>query len=405
MRAEEVTVPGGFSTAGLHRLHDVLARHVDDGSVPGLVLAARRGDEVHVEVMGSMAVGGRPMERDARFRISSVTKPITAVAAMSLVEDCVLRLDDPVDDLLPELAAPRVLRRLDGPVEDTVPAVRSVTLRDLLTFRMGTGMLFGDPDEYPVLAALAASGIPTGPPAPDGDPPPDEWIARLAGVPLMHQPGTVWQYHTGAAVLGVLLARAAGRSFDRVVAERVTDPIGMADTAFHVAADRLDRFTTSYVTDPGTGSLLPYDEPDGQWSHPPAFADGGAGLVSTADDLVAFGTALLRGGSLPGGERVLSRPTVELMTTDQLTDEQRAGSGLVLDGLGWGFGMSVVRERTAVGPGPGSFGWDGGLGTTFVVDPAEDLVLVLMTQAAWASPSPPAVARDARTATYAALAD
>ncbi|MEU1801308.1 serine hydrolase domain-containing protein [Streptomyces sp. NPDC019937] len=379
---------GGFSTARLDRMRDVMARHVEKGEAPGLVMALSRRGETHVEVIGTKAVGTEdPMRRDTIFRIASMTKPVIAAAAMILVEECVLRLDEPVDRLLPELADRRVLRRIDGPLEDTVPAIRPITLRDLLTFRLGFGMLAGPrEDTYPVARAAQELGVGVGMPDPAAAPDPDEWMRRLGTLPLMHQPGEKWMYHTGSQVLGVALARATGRPLEAFLRERIFEPLGMADTGFHVPPEKLGRLATSYVADPGTGKLERYDGvEDSRWAAPPAFPDGGGGLVSTVDDYLAFGRMMLDQGRYGDGERILSRPSVELMTTDQLTPAQKAVSGLLpgaWDNLGWGFGVSVVTGRDGVAAVPGRFGWDGGLGTSWASDPAERMVAVLLTQRA-----------------------
>jgi CubicO group peptidase (beta-lactamase class C family) len=428
---------GGLSGRGLRRLHDVLARHVEGGSVPGLVaLVARRG-AVHVEALGSLAVAGdkaaagedhlavsgdqsaaggdqsaggdqgvRPVRRDSIFRVSSMTKPVTAVAALTMVEECLLRLDDPVDDLLPELANRRVLARLDGPLDDTVPAHRPITLRDLLTFSLGYGIVLGPPGDYPIQEALVRARA-YGPPDPVGMPPPDEWLRGLVDVPLVHQPGEQWLYNTGSDVLGVLLARVAGRDLGTVLRERVFDPLGMADTGFHVPAGSLPRLTTHYAPNPATGALHVTDPVDGAWAAPPAFPSGAGGLVSTVDDYLALGRMLLGGGRHPGG-RLLARPTVEAMVSDQLTPAQKAASRWLpgfFENHGWGFGVSVVTRRHSGPAVPGSFGWDGGLGSSWRCDPAEDLVGVLLTSRSQTSATPPAVTVDFWTSAYQAIDD
>ncbi len=390
----------GFSDRGLTRLRDVLARHVDAGRVPGLVAAVSRHGATHVETMGALEVGGGAMPPDALVRISSMTKPVTAVATLLLLEDCVLGLDDPVDELLPELADRRVVRTIDAPVDDTVPAVRPITVRDLLTFRMGFGGYFGP---CPVNDAAAPLQLSVGPPQPQLPPDPDEWMRRFSTLPLMCQPGERWLYHTGADVLGVLIARAAGQPFGDFVRDRIFAPLGMADTAFSIPSADLGRMTTCYATDPESGALSVYDEPAGQWARPPAFPSGGAGLVSTASDFLAFAEMLLR-----GGDPLLSRSSVETMTTDQLTDAQKAVSGFFpdeFDDRGFGFCVGVVTRRVEPAAPIGQYGWDGGLGSIWRNDPSEQLAAVLMTNAMWTSPRPPAVARDFLTATYAAIDD
>ena len=387
-----------FSKTRRQRLHDVMAHHVDRGGVPGLVSLMSRGDEVHVDAIG--------LPRDTIFRIASMSKPITAVAALILAEECRIRLDDPVDRPLPELANRRVLRRLDGPVDDTVSAARPITPRDLLTFCPGFGMLMAPPGTYPVQALIDAQGFTPGPTAPSRDPAPDEWMRRLGSLPLLHQPGGRWMYHTGSDVLGVLIARAAGQPLETFLRERIFEPLGMRDTSFSVPSSKIDRLATSHWTSFATGTYEVYDPgPGGQWSRPPAFPSGGGGLVSTVDDYLAFSRMLLDRG-VYGRERILSRASAETMTTDQLTTAQKAGADLAagyFDHHGWGFGVSVVTRRLDPAAPVGQFGWDGGLGTSWRVDPGEGLIGILMTQRAWTSPSPPDVCRDFWTSVYQAI--
>jgi CubicO group peptidase (beta-lactamase class C family) len=400
---------GGLSAPRLKRLHDVVTGYVERGDVPGLVtLVARRG-EGHVDAIGTMAAGGdEPVRRDTIFRISSMTKPVTAAAAMILVEECAIRLNEPVDRLLPELADRKVLKRPDGPLDETVPAARPVTVRDLLAFTMGLGIVSAEPGTVPIADALTELELGQGMPSPQTPPAPDEWIRRLGTLPLLYQPGERWMYNTGADVLGVLIERASGQPFERFLQERIFGPLGMTDTGFDVPPDRIGRLATSYVVDPASGAAVVYDEPgDSQWSRLPSFPSGGGGLVSTVDDYLAFAD-MLREKGVSRGERILSRPSVEFMTTDQLTAEQKAASGLVPGFFrvhGWGFGVAVVTERTDVAKSAGTYGWDGGMGTSWYNDPAEDLTVILMTQQAWASPTPPGLFQDFWTAAYQAIDD
>ena len=300
---------GGLSKARLGRLHDIMAGYVERGEVPGLVALVSRRGEVHVDAIGAMALGGsEPIRRDTIFRISSMTKPIIAAATLILVEECTLRLDEPVDRLLPELADRRVLTRIDGPLDDTVPAHRPITVRDLLTFRLGFGQMMAPPDAYPILKSASEQQIGMGPPSPSTMPAPDEWMRRLGTLPLMHQPGERWMYNTGSDVLGVLIARAAGQPLEMFLRDRLFAPLGMADTGFSVPVSTLDRLATSYWVAPETGALALYDEAvGGQWSRPPAFPSGAGGLVSTIDDYLTFGQMLLNQGK-HGSTRILSRP-------------------------------------------------------------------------------------------------
>ncbi len=363
---------GGFSSTGLVRVRELLARHVDAGSIPGAVVVLARHGQVHVETTGTLAFEGAgsttPMAADTVFRMASMTKPIAAACAMTLVEDGTLRLDDPVDELLPELADMTVLADPQGPLDGTVAAKRPITLRDLLTFTLGTGMVLAEPGTAPIADALNALRAPS----------PDEWIRGLGTLPLVYQPGERWMYETAANVTGVLIARATGTSFGDALRERICDPLGMRDTAFAVTDANIDRFATAYEfesADAGRPAVV--DGPDGWWSRPPAFESGGGGLVSTADDYLAFATALLTGDS------VLSRRAVSLMTSDHLTPAQKAVSGFrpgYFDTMGWGFGMSVRTHRTHPGPSVGSYGWPGKYGTAWYNDPAEAMTTIVLMQ-------------------------
>jgi len=396
---------GGWSPARLGRVRDAMAGHVERGEVPGLVTLVYRRGEAHADTIGARAFGGNPMRRDTIFRVSSLTKPVAAAAAMVLVEDGRVRLDEPVDRLLPELADRRVLRWLDGPLDDTVPAKRPITLRDLLTMRMGFGFIMGPPDDYPILAAAEEQRLGMGPPKPATPHEPDEWIRRFATLPLMHQPGEQWMYEMGFAVLGVLISRASERPLEAFLRERIFGPLGMEDTGFYVPPEKLDRLVTCYRTNPETGALEPYDgAEDSQWSRPPAFPDARGGLVSTADDYLAFGRMMLDEGE-HGGERILSRLSVELMTTNHLTSEQRASSGSVpvfLGERGWGFGLSTIPSDDAAVATPGRYGWEGGLGTSWSSDPTEDMVGILLTQRL-ASPGSPRIDLDFWATVYGEL--
>lgn len=378
----QATPAGGLSPGRLARVHDAMRRHVDSGQLPGLVtLVSRRGEE-HVDAIGTLAFGSdAPMRRDTIFRLASTTKPITAAAAMVLVEECKLRLDDPVDEWLPELKDRKVLRTIDGPLDDTVPAKRPITLRDLLTFRAGYGEVFFVAGMCPMQQALMEAQLPLSSWPFAGTA--DEFMKRLGDLPLAHQPGERWLYHMSAEILGVLIARVSGKSLGAFLRERILDPLGMKDTDFSVPDAKMDRLPVCYGTDPSTGQLVVLDEArGGLYARPPAFEGGGGGLVSTVDDLLAFGRMMLNKGAY-GRERILSRPSVELMTTDHLTPAQKAASPFfpdIWDVRGWGFGLSIVTRRHEVAGGPGRFGWDGAFGTSWYVDPNEDMVGILMTQ-------------------------
>jgi CubicO group peptidase (beta-lactamase class C family) len=397
---------GGLSAERLSRLDDVLTGNIERGAVPGLVALVSRKGAVHVHVAGSKSIGGPPMRRDTIFRISSMTKPVTAVAAMILVEECKLRLDEPVDSLLPELAERRVLKRIEGPVEETVPANRPITVRDLLTFRMGLGYLF-PMEQIPIHRAVADLGLGPGAPRPSADPAPGEFMRRLGTLPLICQPGERWLYNTPAEVLSVLVARVSGQAFDVFLRERLFEPLGMKDTGFSVPPAELDRLATSYMPNWQSGTLEVYDPAEGgDWSHPPAFANGAGGLVSTADDYLSF-AQMLMGSGRHGKVRILSRSSVELMTADQLTPEQRTTSGFGPEFFadhGWGFCLYIVTRRTQLSS-VGSYGWGGGMGTLWENDPSEEMITILMTQTGQASATPSGVFVDFPTLAYAAIDD
>ncbi|MFG1967255.1 serine hydrolase domain-containing protein [Nonomuraea sp. NPDC049028] len=404
---------GGFSEAGLRRLREVLERHVESGKIPGLVALVGRGEETHVEALGTMRHdGGAPMRRDTIFRMASTSKPVAMAAAMVLLDECRLRLDDLVEPWLPELADRQVLKRIDSPLDDTVPARRPITVRDLLTSTFGLGMdmtALGTP----IMGAIFERGLT--PDLPEPMPGPDEWMRRLGELPLMHQPGERWQYQISHDVLSVLVARVTGQSFEEFLRERIFDPLGMTDTGFHVPADKIDRLPTLYAPDPQSGEFHVWDEAEGgRWSKPPAFQGSGGGLVSTADDYHAYFRMLLNHGT-HGGERILSRPAVELMTTNRLTPEQQAARHAMATNNvhlsfgqgqhgGWGFGMAVRTYRGDYAP-TGQFGWDGGAGTSTYADPHNQLVGILLTQVGMSVPNSARLIHDFWTTLYQAIDD
>ncbi|SDT42781.1 serine hydrolase domain-containing protein [Bradyrhizobium canariense] len=399
-----VTGAGGLSETRLKRMHDIMAGHVEAGEMPGLVTLVSRRGEIHADAIGKMAIGGAPMQRDTIFRITSMTKPVTAVAAMILVEECKLRLDDPVDPWLPELADRKVLRAIDAALDDTVPAKRAITLRDLLTFRLGLGMLMVFPDRYPIQKAIAEAGFAPGPVFPSFQP--DELMRCYGSLPLLYQPGERWLYNSGTEILGVLIARASGATLGEFTSERIFAPLGMKDTAFSVPEAKRERFATSYMRDHATQELKVFDDPvTGKFANPPLFENGSAGLVSTAGDFNAFAQMMLNGGRFRG-ERILSRPSIELMTSNQITSEQKLGSELFFGDIrGWGMGLSVFTGRDDLCTTPGRFGWDGGYGTSWYSDPREQLTGILLTQRMMDSPQPPRAFADFWTLAYQAIDD
>ncbi|MFI6345590.1 serine hydrolase domain-containing protein [Streptomyces sp. NPDC050560] len=371
-------------------LTEILDRHVRTGPLPGAVALVAHADRQEVAVVGHTdAEGTRPLARDAIFRIASLTKPVIAAATMTLVDDGLLGLDEPVGRLLPELAEPVVVRDPAGPVDDVVPASRPLTPTDLLTFRAGHGFPadFTLPAVAPLLELLRQ-----GPPQPGKVPDPATWMAALARIPLLHQPGDTWLYNTGADILGVLVARASGQPLPEFLAERLFAPLGMPDTGFHVPRGKLHRFTSLYAPD-GEGGARLVDAPDGQWSSPPAFPSGAAGLVSTVDDYHAFARMLLADGTA-GGRRLLSAASVRRMTTNHLTRAQRDAATLFLSGQGWGYGGSVDVESFDPWNTPGRYGWVGGTGTTAHISPLTGTVTILLSQVQMTGPVPPPLMRD-----------
>ncbi|WP_405190609.1 beta-lactamase family protein [Streptomyces anulatus] len=374
-------------------LHELLDAHIAKGSMPGAVALVSRGGQTEVASAGTAGLAGSaPMRRDSLFRIASITKPIVAAAAMTLVEDGLIAPADPVAAWLPELAAPLVVRTPRSPVDDVVSAVRPITLLDLLTFRAG----YGFPSDFslPAVAPLFAE-LKQGPPQPQAVPAPDAWMAALSRIPLLHQPGDGWLYNTCSDILGVLVARVADRPLPAYLAERLFEPLGMTDTGFAVEPAALDRFTSYYRAgaDSGDDPVL-VDAPDGQWSSPPAFPSGAGGLVSTVDDWAAFGRMLLAGGLNDDGRRVLAAESVRQMITDHLTPGQRAASGLFTEGQGWGFGGAVDVEIAAPWNVLGRYSWVGGTGTTAHIVPSTGAVAVLLTQMEMSGPAAPQVMRD-----------
>ena len=227
--------------------------------------AVAHGEQVHVDAVGRTTVDdAEAMTTDAIFRISSMTKPVTAVAALSCIKDGLFRLDEPVDRLLPELADRTVLEHEDTPLGWVVPANRPILVRDLLTFTLGLGIVMAPPGEIPLADALVELELGQGPPSPQGPPPPDEWIRRLGTLPLLHQPGERWLYGTGSDVLGVLLARAANAPLEEVLRRRVFDPLGMGDTAFWTRPQDHHRLVPAYATDPPPASWRSTTLPPGR---------------------------------------------------------------------------------------------------------------------------------------------
>jgi CubicO group peptidase (beta-lactamase class C family) len=392
----------GFLKTTAQRVRGVLEDHVARGYATGMVALIGRGDEVEAVSVGAKALGGGdPMRRDTLFRIASMTKPITAAAGMMLVEEGKLTLDEPVDRLLPELADRRVLARIDGAVDDTVAAKRPITVEDVMSFRLGLGLIMAPPGAWPIQRAIAGLGlVGFGPPDPASPIDPDDWMARLGTLPLMAQPGEAWLYTTASNVLGVMIARASGQSLPAFLHARIFEPLGMKDTAFYAPPAKHDRLASAYRRVGAALELIDAAETSA-YGAPPAFPAGDAGLVSTVDDMFAFSRLLLNLGRV-GDRQLLSKASVRAMTTDHLTSAQRAGGSAILGpGRGWGHGgMAIVLEATAEGAQPGAYGWNGGFGTSWLVDPRTETVAILMTQTMFDGPDPPAVHKDFQRAVF-----
>lgn len=384
----------GFSQQRLERLSRVLQGYVERGEIAGIVtLIQRHGALAHVDTIGWQDREAQiPIQRDTLFRIMSMTKPVTTVAALMLVEEGKIRLFDPIDTWLPELANRMVMRDPHGSLDDVYQSPRSITLHDLLTFRLGIG--WGDHLLQPRFRALT--------PSPIGNVlfqlkdverfTPDTWIARLGELPLLYEPGAHWLYHIASEVLGVLIARITDKPLDIFFRERIFEPLNMVDTGFTVPPAKRIRFAVAYAPTP-EGALTVLDHPRSNlWVESPLFPSGGAGLVSTADDYQRFGLMLLNKGELDG-VRLLSRRTVEAMTTDYLTLEQHThpffdetdfDRSVMWTNRGFGYGVEVRTRQVGLGPSVGSFKWSGALGTTWIADPQENLMATLMIQLAGA---------------------
>ena len=354
-----MSVIEGMSQGRLTRLSDSIRGYVERGEVAGVVtLVHRHGREVHADAFGWQdEEAGTPIRRDTIFRIASMTKPVVSVAALMLLEDGKLRLDDPVDRWLPELADRRVMRSAGGALDDTFPAPRPITVLDLITHRPGLVSQFADTGPIAAEAARLHIGnnlILAGTH-------PDEWLARLGKLPLVYEPGSRFNYGYATDVLGLLVGRIAGTGLEDFLRARLFGPLGMIDTGFHVPEDKRHRFSVVHMPD-AAGKRVLFDHPaNSPWNDPKSVPSGSAGLVSTSDDYAKFGL-MLRHGLTQSGERLLSRKTIELMTTDFLTPEQRGRLFLGFDmwaARGFGLGVSITdRLGSQFGLGSvGRFGW------------------------------------------------
>jgi CubicO group peptidase (beta-lactamase class C family) len=372
----------GFSAARLTRLTAAMQGYVDRGDVAGVVtLAWRRGETAHFEALGMRDDAEQlPMQRDTLFRIASMTKPVTSAAVMMLLEDDQLALDTPIAQWLPELANPRVLRDPVGALEHTDAARTPLTVLDLLTHRAGFAYHFTATGPLADAYEAVFNGF-------ESQSSPDAWLARVATLPLMFQPGARWHYGIATDILGVLIQRVSGLSLGDFFRTRIFEPLGMRDTAFWVHESQLARLATAYSIDPTTRERLVDDRsPTSRWANPRRFQGGGGGLVSTAQDYLQFARLLLGRGRV-GETRLLSNRSVDLMRSNFLSRDQRrapAFGHIVWAGQGFGLGLSIVddpAQQLALGyRSAGSFGWPGAYGTSWFGDPVEDMIGMMLIQ-------------------------
>ncbi len=364
----------------LDRVLDGNQASISEACEAGLLAGAvtlvwQRGEVLQVNEIGYRDVdAGVPMSRDTVFRIASMTKPLTVATAMSLVDEGKLALTDPVERWLPELADVRVLENPHAPLERTQPLQRAILVEDLLIHTSGLAYAFSV--DGPISRAYYRLPFGRGP---------DAWMAALAELPLVHQPGLRVTYSHASDVLGVLVSRIDGKPFHEVLDERILQPLSMPDTGFHLSPNTGRRAATMYRLD--DDDRLQHDVLGPPRIDPPSFCNAGGGLWSTADDYLRFIEMLLRGGTLDGVQ-VLSAESVRLMRTDRLTDEHKSHRFLGAPfwvGRGFGLNLSVVTDSAASAPlfgpgGVGTFSWPGAYGTWWQADPTADLILLYLVQ-------------------------
>ncbi|MDH4145953.1 MAG: beta-lactamase family protein [Acidimicrobiia bacterium] len=381
-------------------------RYVRPGKLAGIVtLVARRGQVAHLEAFGSRELAsGAPMQQDTLFRIYSMTKPIVSVALMSLYEEGLFQLDDPVSRFIPSWADLRVWN--DGTADSwsTSFPEREMQVRDLLTHT--SGLTYGFMGRHPVDTLYRRRGVER-----EGAENLQEMVDRLAEIPLLFSPGTRWSYSVATDVCGYLCEVLAGKPLDEVLAERVLGPLGMTDTSFSVAEADVERLSANYAWTPDEPLAL-FDAPaTSSYLTPPTFLSGGGGLVSSAADFLRFMTMLVNRGELDG-VRVLGRKTVEYMTSNHLPGGvdlaamgQKVFSEISYDGIGFGLGFSVMLDpaRAGVIGSVGEHGWGGAASTMFWVDRSEELCGLLLTQLMPSSRYP--IRREMKSLAYQALVD
>ena len=395
----------GFSASGMEAVDAFLkARYIDAGRFPGtLTLVWRRGEIAHFRALGLADVERRvPMREDTVFRIYSMTKPLTTVAFMMLVEQGLVALDTPVHALIPEWKDLGVYQGGFLQTFRTTRPDRPMLVVDLL--RHTSGLTYGFQQATNVDAAYRKLGI-----AEIRNEPLEEMIRKLATLPLEFSPGSAWNYSVATDVLGYLVGKLSGVPFPEFLRSRILEPLGMKDTDFHVRRGNEPRFAACYVATPGGGMKLEDDPAKSPYLNAPALFSGGGGLVGTAADYLRFCRMLLNRGSLDG-VRLLGRKTVELMTTNHLPGgkdlpslSRSMFSEVTYNGVGFGLGFGVTLDpaRTLIPGSVGEFFWGGLASTAFFIDPAEDLIVIFMTQLMPSSTYP--VRRELRTLIYSAL--
>jgi CubicO group peptidase (beta-lactamase class C family) len=371
---------GGLSAEGLALIAPALQAVVDAGDLSGFVtLVWRKGEIAQVNTLGLRDIeGGKPMTRDTLFRIASMTKPVTSIAALMLMEEGKLRLEDPVTKWLPELADLQVLKDAQGPLDQTYPSPRDITVEDLMTHR--AGLAYGFTSIGPIAHAYEAR---LSSPLVNAKSP-DEWLKALGTLPLSYPPGERFHYSHATDVLGFLVARIEGKPLGEVLRERIFAPLGMDDTFFWCPPEKRERLAKLYKAPPEGGPLEDASLP--LTDRPPAFEGGGGGLISTADDYLKFARMMLGGGEVDG-VRLVKPETIALMTANRLTPAQREIPFMGIPfwgGQGFGLGVSVITDPAKqewMGAGSqGAFGWPGAFGTWWQADPAQDMVLIYLIQ-------------------------
>jgi CubicO group peptidase (beta-lactamase class C family) len=384
LQSEPVAAPEelGLATAGLERLSSVMQREVESGHVPGIsMLIARRGKIGYRQVFGALRPGGPPMPGNAIFRIYSMTKPIVTVALMILLEEGKLFVADPISKFIPELANVKVGVESDGKL-DLVAAKRAITVHDLL--RHTSGLTYAFTGSSAVQRRYGEAKLFTGDPANakqflTHDLSSAEFIAELAKLPLIAQPGDSWDYSHSTDVIGRLVEIVSGKTLGAFLHERIFKPLGMTDTDFYVRAEKYERLAEPFPSDPDGGLPVQLIE----MPSAPRFESGGGGLFSTMDDYARFAQTLYQNGTF-AGTRIVGRKTLEWMASDHLGPNVRIGTpSLLQPGHTFGLGFAVRRE-SGMGqtPGtPGEFFWGGVAGTYFWVAPKEELYAIMMVQA------------------------